>query len=127
MSSLVLPTWPAVGRCSSPATNHQCAASSDSACCPALWALRLQAARVAPAFVAPAVAWLAHRLLGWLQRMLDRRGAARAKQLEGKLRKQVRGAGNRQHALARSRFWDCWGCWGSATRTRHQADVCADR
>ncbi|KAL4447358.1 hypothetical protein ABPG77_007391 [Micractinium sp. CCAP 211/92] len=48
-----------------------------------------QAARVAPTFLAPLIAWLAHRLLGWLQRLLDRRGAARAKQLEAKLRKQV--------------------------------------
>ncbi|KAL4443516.1 hypothetical protein ABPG75_011253 [Micractinium tetrahymenae] len=48
-----------------------------------------QAARVAPAFLAPLAAWLAHRLLGWLQRLLDRRGAARARQLEAKLRKQV--------------------------------------
>jgi hypothetical protein len=48
------------------------------------------AARVVPAFTAPAAAWLAHRALGALQAALDRRSAARARQLEAKLRKQVR-------------------------------------
>ncbi|PRW56763.1 hypothetical protein C2E21_4548 [Chlorella sorokiniana] len=48
-----------------------------------------QAARVAPAFLAPAAGWLVHRLLSWLQGALDRRSAGRVKVLEGKLRKQV--------------------------------------
>ena len=54
---------------------------------------RQHAARVAPVFVAPVAAWLAHRALAWLQALLDRRGAARARQLEAKLRKQVRALG----------------------------------
>lgn len=61
-----------------------------------------QAARVAPAFAAPAAGWLAHRLLGLLQRALDRRSAARVIVLEAKLRKQVRrpGCGGRGAAAA---------------------------
>ncbi|EFN58202.1 hypothetical protein CHLNCDRAFT_142061 [Chlorella variabilis] len=48
-----------------------------------------QAARVAPAFLAPPLGWAAHRLLGWLQAALDARAARRVRQLDGKLRKQV--------------------------------------
>lgn len=52
-----------------------------------------QAARVAPALLAPALGWAAFRLLRGLQALLDRRAAARVKVLEAKLRKQVRRCG----------------------------------
>lgn len=75
------------------------------------YSARQQAARVAPVFAAPLAGWLAFRLLAWLQGLLDRRAARRVKQLEGKLRKQVRlgvAAACRRRAPCCGRGPACW-------------------
>ena len=73
-----------------------------------------QAARVAPALLTPPAAWLALRLLGWLQAALDRRGAARLRLLEGKLRKQVaelKDTTRYERTLTLLQKYDPGGCW----------------
>ncbi len=56
---------------------------------PGTYTARGHSLRVAPLFVVPAAAWLAHALAGTGLRALARRDAARLSRLQGALRKMV--------------------------------------